>query len=75
MGKEIENISYDEAVARTEKLLEELENQQMPVDKMLEKSREVVALISHCKKEISKVSTEVDAILKSLREEQSTPND
>lgn len=75
MGKEIENISYDEAVARTEQLLEELENQQMPVDKMLEKSREVVALISHCKKEISKVSTEVDAILKSLREEQSTPND
>lgn len=62
-------LSYDEAVAETESLLKELESDQLPIDEVLLKSRRVVALIAHCRKEIKKVGKEIDKILEELREE------
>lgn len=71
-NKEIKDLTYDEAVAEIESLLFELEGNQLPVNKVLEKSRRVVALIGFCKREISKVGTEVDDILKELRQDTQT---
>lgn len=62
-------LSYDEAVAETEALLKELESNQLPIDEVLQKSRRVVALISHCRKEIKKVGEEVGKILDELKED------
>lgn len=69
--RDINQLSYDQAVAETESLLKELEQGQLPIDTVLEKSRRVVALIAHCRKEIKKVGEEVGVILKELREENS----
>lgn len=65
------DLTYDQAVAETEQLLSELENNQLPVDEVLHKSRRVVALIAHCRKEITKVGEEVNQILKDLKKETS----
>ena len=46
-------LTYDQAVAETEAILNELESQQLPIDQILAKSKRVVALIAHCRKEIS----------------------
>ncbi|MDD7438563.1 MAG: exodeoxyribonuclease VII small subunit [Bacteroidales bacterium] len=62
-------LSYDEAVAETEALLKELESNQLPIDEVLQKSRRVVALIAHCRKEIKKVGEEVGKILDELKED------
>lgn len=62
-------LSYDEAVAEIEALLKELESNQLPIDEVLQKSRRVVALITHCKKEIKKIGEEVGKILEELKEE------
>lgn len=66
----IDQLTYDQAVAETEAILQELESQtEMPIEEVLTKSRRVVALIAHCRKEIGKVSEEVSLILKELKEE------
>ena len=67
-------LTYDEAVAETEAILNELESQQLPIDQILAKSKRVVALIAHCRKEISKVSDEVDNILSELKQYESKTN-
>lgn len=68
-NEDILTLSYDEAVQETEKILDELEQGDLPIDKVLEKSRRVVALISHCRTQIQKIGTEVNDILKELKEE------
>lgn len=66
------DISYDEAVAETEAILKELEENQLPIDQVLEKSRRVVKLIAHCRREISKVGEEVQIILDELKSDNTT---
>lgn len=73
--KDITQLTYDQAVAETESLLKELEQGQLPIDTVLEKSRRVVALIAHCRKEIKKVGEQVGVILRELKEEESESDD
>lgn len=68
-NKDILTLTYDQAVEETETLLNELEQGGIPIDKVLEKSRRVVALIAHCRTQIQKIGTEVNEILKELKEE------
>lgn len=68
-NEDILELSYDQAVEETEQLLNELEQGGLPIDKVLEKSRRVVALIAHCRAQIQKIGTEVNEILKELKEE------
>ena len=67
-------LTYDQAVVETEAILNELESQQLPIDQILAKSKRVVALIANCRKEISKVSDEVDNILSELKQNESKTN-
>lgn len=65
----IDRLSYDQAMAEVEKILSQLDNAALPVDTILSESRRVVALIAHCRKKMTQVNTEVQQILKELREE------
>lgn len=67
--EDIQELSYDQAVEETEQLLNELEQGGLPIDKVLEKSRRVVALIAHCRAQINKIGVEVNEIIKELKEE------
>lgn len=67
---DIEEMTYDQAIEETESILKELEQEQLPIDTILSKSRRVVALIEHCRTKMRAVSQEVDEILQSLRDAQ-----
>lgn len=64
---EINELTYDEAMSQAESLLSQLESEKMPIDEVLKKSRQVTALIKHCRKKIKEVGTEVDEILEELK--------
>lgn len=70
--KDITEMSYDQAIQETEKILSQLEQDELPIDSVLSQSRRVVALIAHCRSKMKEVSEEVQEILKELREEQSS---
>lgn len=67
---DIEAMTYDQAIAETEEILQRLEKEQLPIDTILSESRRVVALIEHCRAKMRVVGNEVDEILQSLREQQ-----
>lgn len=67
---DIQEMSYDEAIQETEKILQQLENEELSIDTTLAQSRRVVALIAHCREKMKEVGEEVADILKQLREEQ-----
>lgn len=70
--KDIAEMSYDQAIQETEKILSQLEQDELPIDSVLSQSRRVVALIAHCRSKMKEVGEEVQEILKELREEQSS---
>ncbi len=65
--KEVQDLSYDTAMAEAEALLRQLESEKMPIDEVLKKSRQVTALIKHCREKIKEVGMEVDEILEELK--------
>lgn len=65
--KEVQDLSYDTAMAEAEALLRQLESEKMPIDEVLKKSRQVTALIKHCREKIKEVGLEVDEILEELK--------
>lgn len=72
---DIETLSYDEAIAETEALLSDLEKEKLPINAILEKSKRVVALIQHCRTQITKINSEVATILESLKLEGASSSD
>lgn len=64
---EVQDLSYDTAMAEAEALLRQLESEKMPIDEVLKKSRQVTALIKHCREKIKEVGMEVDEILEELK--------
>lgn len=65
--KEVQDLSYDTAMTEAEALLRQLESEKMPIDEVLKKSRQVTALIKHCREKIKEVGMEVDEILEELK--------
>lgn len=65
--KEVQDLSCDTAMAEAEALLRQLESEKMPIDEVLKKSRQVTALIKHCREKIKEVGMEVDEILEELK--------
>ncbi len=66
-SEEIQELSYDAAITEAEAILRQLESEKMPIDEVLEKSRQVTALIKHCREKIKEVGAEVDKILEELK--------
>ena len=61
-------ISYNEAIAEIEEILQKIENEELDVDDLSEKVKRVSALIKICKEKLYKTEEEVEKILKEIEE-------
>ncbi|MBI9060914.1 MAG: exodeoxyribonuclease VII small subunit [Marinilabiliaceae bacterium] len=59
-------ISYNEAIAEIEEILQKIENEELDVDDLSEKVKRVSALIKICKEKLYKTEEEVEKILKEI---------
>ncbi len=61
-------ISYTEAAAEIEEILESIENEELDVDALSEKVKRASALIKLCKEKLSTTQKEVEDILNEMDE-------
>jgi len=61
-------ISYKEAVAEIEVILEKIEKEELDVDDLTEKVKRVSSLIKLCKEKLHNTEQEVEKILKEMEE-------
>lgn len=61
-------ISYSEAMAEVEEILERIENEELDVDELAEKVKRVSALLKVCKDKLLKTNEQVEQILKEMEE-------
>ena len=61
-------ISYKEAIAEIEDILEKIENDELDVDELSEKVKQVSLLIKICKDKLQKTEEEVEKILEEMEE-------
>ena len=71
---DIAGLTYDQAITEAEEILNRLENEKLPIDKVLEMSKRAAGLIKHCQGKIEEIGGEVDKILASLRSDSSAPS-
>lgn len=61
-------ISYNEAMAEIEEILEKIESEELDVDDLAEKVKRVSVLLKICKDKLTKTNEEVEKILKEMEE-------
>ena len=61
-------ISYNEAMAEVEEILENIENEELDVDDLAEKVKRVSVLLKICKDKLLKTNEQVEQILKEMEE-------
>ncbi len=59
-------ISYSEAMAEVEEILEKIENEELDVDELAEKVQRVSVLLKICKDKLTKTNEQVEQILKEM---------
>ncbi len=59
-------ISYSEAMAEIEEILEKIENEELDVDELAEKVKRVSVLLKTCKDKLTKTNEQVESILKEM---------
>ncbi len=57
-------ISYEKALAELEKILEELQNETVDIDRLSERLRKAYGLIEICRRKIDAAETEIQKINK-----------
>ncbi len=62
------NISYADAMAEVEEILEKIENEELDVDELAEKVKRVSVLLKTCKDKLLKTNEQVEQILKEMEE-------
>jgi exodeoxyribonuclease VII small subunit len=62
------NISYAEAMAEVEDILEKIENEELDVDELAEKVKRVSVLLKTCKDKLTQTNEQVEQILKEMEE-------
>ncbi|MDZ7775324.1 MAG: exodeoxyribonuclease VII small subunit [Bacteroidales bacterium] len=65
MSKE---LTYSEAISELESILKQIEQDDIPVDELLEKVKRSSELIIFCKDKLTKTESEVHAVLEDLQE-------
>ena len=60
------NISYKQAISELEKILKELENNDVDVDDLTEKVKRAAELIEVCKEKLFHADAEIEKILQNL---------
>ena len=66
-----ETISYSEAIAQIETILNQLENGDLDVDQLAEKVKKASELLKLCKRKLFETEEEIDKILKDMDESES----
>lgn len=61
-------ISYNEAIAEIEEVLEKIENEELDVDELAEKVKRVSVLLKICKDKLFSTSEQVEQILKEMED-------
>ena len=61
-------ISYNEAMAEIEDILEKIENEELDVDELAEKVKRVSVLLKICKDKLTKTNEQVEQILKEMED-------
>jgi len=61
-------ISYSEAMAEIEDILEKIENEELDVDELAEKVKRVSVLLKTCKDKLTKTNEQVEQILKEMED-------
>ncbi|MFO8067206.1 MAG: exodeoxyribonuclease VII small subunit [Bacteroidales bacterium] len=64
-----QEISYSDAIAELESIVEEIENENISVDILSDKVKRAAELIKICKKALQLTDKEVKQILEELKEE------
>ena len=62
--------SYSQAIEELEKIVAEIENEDISVDELSEKVKRAAELIRICKAVLHKTEEEVDAILKEMQDQE-----
>ena len=61
-------ISYSEAMAEIEEILEKIESDELDVDELAEKVKRVSVLLKTCKDKLTKTNEQVEEILKEMED-------
>jgi exodeoxyribonuclease VII small subunit len=61
-------LTYRDAVAEIDEILEKIEQEELDVDELSEKVKRVSVLIRFCKEKLHKTGEEVENILKEMEE-------
>jgi exodeoxyribonuclease VII small subunit len=61
-------VSYNEAMAEVEEILEKIENEELDVDDLAEKVKRVSVLLKICKDKLMKTNEQVEQILKEMED-------
>lgn len=61
-------VSYSEAMAEIEAILEKIENEELDVDELAEKVKRVSTLLKTCKDKLTKTNDQVEQILKEMED-------
>jgi len=61
-------VSYNEAMAEVEEILEKIENEELDVDDLAEKVKRVSVLLKICKDKLLKTNEQVEQILKEMED-------
>ena len=64
----MKKITYNEAIAEIEEVLEKIENEELDVDELAEKVKRVSVLIKFCKDKLFSTSEQVEQILKDMED-------
>lgn len=59
-------VSYNEAMAEVEEILEKIENEELDVDELAEKVKRVSVLLKLCKDKLHKTNEQVEKVLKEM---------
>jgi len=62
------SVTYNEAMAEVEEILEKIENEELDVDDLAEKVKRVSVLLKICKDKIVKTNEQVEQILKEMED-------
>ena len=61
-------LSYSEAMAEVEEILEKIESDELDVDELAEKVKRVSVLLKTCKDKLTKTNEQVEQILKEMED-------
>lgn len=64
----LKKITYNEAIAEIEEVLEKIENEELDVDELAEKVKRVSVLLKICKDKLFSTNEEVEKILKEMED-------